>query len=162
MKDGRLVSEILDSFDLTGSLRAAGELAGCSPNTVAGWVAKRDRGELGGLVAPARRGRVIDPFMGKIEEWVEHSKGKIRAGKAHKKLLVLGCGGSDRTTRRAVASVEASWRAGRLWVYRPWIVEPGMWAQWDWGQGPQLRCHLPARRSRRVTNLGWRGVAIGW
>jgi hypothetical protein len=37
--------------------------------------------------------------------------------------------------RRAVAEVKASWRAGRRRVYRPWIVEPGMWAQWDWGQG---------------------------
>jgi hypothetical protein len=23
-------------------------------------------------------------------------------------------------------------------VYRPWIVEPGMWAQWDWGSGPRV------------------------
>ncbi len=66
MKDGKEVTEILESFDLTGSLRAAGELAGCSPHTVAGWVAKRDRGELGELVAPACRGRMIDPFMASL------------------------------------------------------------------------------------------------
>lgn len=44
MKDGKQVTEILEAFDLTGSFRAAA-LAGCSPNTVAEWVAKRDRGE---------------------------------------------------------------------------------------------------------------------
>jgi hypothetical protein len=32
------VVEILEAFDLTGSLRAASELAGCSPNTVARYV----------------------------------------------------------------------------------------------------------------------------
>jgi len=138
VKDGKEVTEILESFDLTGSLRAAGELAGCSPNTVAVWVAKRDRGELGELVAPARRGRMIDPFMGKIEEWVEHSKAKIRADKCHEKLVALGFEGSERTVRRAVAEVKGSWRSGRRRVYRPWLVEPGMWAQWDWGQGPQV------------------------
>ena len=138
MKDGKEVTEILDSFDLVGSFRAAGELAGCSPNTVAGWVAKRDRGELGDLVAPVRRDRVIDPHMAKIEEWVEHSKAKIRADACHGKLVALGFEGSGRTVRRAVAEVKASWRSGRRRVYRPWIVEPGMWAQWDWGQGPYV------------------------
>jgi len=138
VKDGKEVTEILESFDLTGSLRAAGELAGCSPNTVAEWVARRERGELGGLVAPACRGRMIDPFMGKIEEWVEHSKAKIRADVCHEKLVALGFEGSARTVRRAVAEVKGSWRSGRRRVYRPWIVEPGMWAQWDWGQGPVI------------------------
>jgi transposase len=149
VKDGKEVTEILESFDLVGSLRAAGELAGCSPNTVAEWVARRDRGELGELVGLVRRGRMIDPFMGKIEEWVEHSKGKIRADKCHEKLEALGFEGSERTVRRAVAEVKGSWRAGRRRVYRPWIVEPGMWAQWDWGQGPVI--------DGRVVNLfcGW-------
>ena len=38
--------EILEAFDLTGSYRDAGELAGCSHHTVAAWVAKRDAGVL--------------------------------------------------------------------------------------------------------------------
>lgn len=138
MKDGKEVTEILEAFDLTGSFRAAGELAGCSPNTVAAWVAKRDRGELGGLVEPVRRERVIDPWLPKIEEWVDRSHGKIRADVCHDKLVALGFEGSDRTVRRAVAEVKVSFRAGRRRVYRPWIVEPGMWAQWDWGQGPTI------------------------
>lgn len=53
----------------------------------------------------------------------------------HDKLVALGFDGSDRTVRRAVAEAKASFRAGRRRVYRPWIVEPGMWAQWDWGHG---------------------------
>lgn len=73
MKDGKQVTEILEAFDLTGSFRAAGELAGCSPNTVADWVAKGGRGGLGDLAEPVRRGRLLDGFLPKIEEWVDRS-----------------------------------------------------------------------------------------
>ncbi len=125
MKDGKQVTEILEAFDLTGSFRAAGELAGCSPNTVADWVAKRDRGELGDLAEPVHRERLLDEFLPKIEEWVDRSQGKIRADKCHERLETLGYAGSDRTVRRAVAEVKASLRSGRRRVYRPWIVEPG-------------------------------------
>jgi transposase len=138
VKDGKQVTEILEMFDLTGTYRAAGELAGCSPNTVAEWVARRERGELGELAEPVRRERLLDEFLPKIEEWVDRSNGRIRADKCHEKLEVLGYTGSDRTVRRAVAEVKAAFRAGRRRVYRPWIVEPGMWAQWDWGQGPAI------------------------
>ena len=54
----------------------AGELAGCSNHTVAGWVTKRDEGRLSGE-GPIRRERIIDPFLDKIEEWVERSQVKI-------------------------------------------------------------------------------------
>lgn len=138
VKDGKEVQEILEAYDLTRSFRAAGELAGCSPNTVAEWVAKRDRGEPVDLAEPLRRERKMDPFLPKIEEWVDRSQGKIRADACHDKLVALGYDGSDRTVRRAVAEVKAAFRSGRRRVYRPWIVEPGMWAQWDWGQGPTI------------------------
>ena len=118
VKDGKQVTEILEAFDLTGSFRAAGELAGCSPNTVASWVAKRDRGELGSLGGPVRRDRKIDEFLPKIEEWVDRSQGRIRADVCHEKLVAQGYGGSDRTVRRAVAEVKASFRAGRRRVTR--------------------------------------------
>jgi hypothetical protein len=126
--------EILEAFDLTGSFRDAGELAGCSHHTVAAWVQRRDRGELGDG-GPVRRERITDPFLAKIEEWVERSHGKIRADVAFDKLVALGFDGSDRSVRRAVAEVKANHRRGRRRVYRPWIPEPGMWAQWDWGSG---------------------------
>ena len=44
----------------------------------------------GRSATPARRPQVIDAFLDKIEEWVEASKGRIRADKAHEKLLALG------------------------------------------------------------------------
>ena len=137
MKSREEIMEILEAFDLTGSFRDAGELAGCSHHTVAAYVAKRDAGELPDD-GPQRRERIIDPFLPKIEEWVERSAGKIRADVAFDKLTALGYTGSERTVRRAVAEVKANHRRGRRRVYRPWITEPGMWAQWDWGTGPTV------------------------
>jgi hypothetical protein len=137
VKSREEIMEILEAFDLTGSFRDAGELAGCSHHTVAAWVQRRDRGELPGG-EPVRRARITDPFLAKIEEWVERSDGKIRADVAFDKLVALGFNGSDRSVRRAVAEVKANYRRGRRRVYRPWIPEPGMWAQWDWGTGPVI------------------------
>lgn len=126
--------EILEAFDLTGSLRDAAELAGCSHHTVARYVAAR---QSGGLVArPLARPQLIDEFLPKIEEWMERSHGKIRADKAHEKLLALGYTGSQRTTRRAVARMRRAFKAGRVRVHRPWVTEPGMWLQYDFGDGP--------------------------
>src|SRR5512144_40886 len=76
------------------------------------------------------------PFLPKLEEWVQRSGGKLRADIAHSKLVDLGYQGSARTTRRAVAEVRADWRAGRTRVHRPWLPEPGMWVQYDFGDGP--------------------------
>jgi transposase len=137
VKSREEIMEILEAFDLTGSFRDAGELVGCSHHTVAHWVGRRDAGELpdGG---PVRRERLIDPYLPKIEEWVERSAGKIRADVAFEKLKALAFVGSERTVRRAVAEVKANCRRGRRRVYRPWIPEPGMWAQWDWGTGPSI------------------------
>ncbi len=133
--DGEIM-EILAAYDLTGSLRAAAELTGCSHHTVARHLAARDAGKP--IAEPAYRGRVTDPFMPKIEEWVEASKGKIRADKAHDKLIALGYEGSDRSTRRAVAQVRAAYRLGHVRVHRPWVTEPGMWLQYDFGDGPVI------------------------
>ena len=128
---------MLEAFDVAGSLRGAGDLAGVSHHTVARYVAERDAGELAGD-GPRRRGRIIDLFLPKIEEWVERSHAKIRADRAFDKLTALGYTGSERTVRRAVAEVKANHRRGRRRVYRPWSPEPGMWAQWDWGAGPVI------------------------
>ena len=137
MKSREEIMNMLEAFDLCGSLRGAGELAGVSHHTVARYVAERDAGESAGG-GPRRRERIIDPFLPKIEEWVERSGAKIRADVAFDKLAALGFAGSDRTVRRAVAEVKANYRRGRRRVYRPWIPEPGMWAQWDWGAGPVI------------------------
>ena len=48
MKSREEIMNMLEAFDLTGSFRDAGELAGCSHHTVAAYVAERDEGRLGG------------------------------------------------------------------------------------------------------------------
>ena len=132
MKSAKEIMNMLEGFDLTGSYRDAAELAGCSPNTVARYVSAREAGTLvPGAAAP--RPSVIDEFTPKLEELIERSKGKIRADVAHDKIVVMGFAGSERTTRRAVAEIRKAWRAGRRRVHRPWIPEPGMWAQYDLG-----------------------------
>jgi hypothetical protein len=128
------IMQILEAFDLTRSYRDAGELAGCSPNTVALWVARRDGGEL--TASTVSRPQLIDEFLPKLEEWMEASEGKVRADVAHDKLVVMGYTGSERTTRRAVACARRAWLAGHRRVHRPWVPEPGLWFQWDFGTGP--------------------------
>ncbi len=136
MKSAEEAMEILEAYDLTGSLRAAAELAGCSHNTVARVVAER---AAGGDGPPwAQRRLMIEPFLPKIEEWVEKSFGKIRADRVHDKLVLMGFAGSGRTTRRAVADAKRNWRAGRVRVHRPWVTEPGLWLQYDFGDGPVI------------------------
>jgi hypothetical protein len=137
VKSAEEIVNILEAYDLTGSLRDAAELAGCSHHTVARYVAAREQGRPvpGG---PARRAGVIDGFLPKLEELVERSKGKVRADVAHEKITAMGYAGSERTTRRAVAQLKAAWRAGRRRVFRPWVPEPGMWAQYDFGDGPRI------------------------
>lgn len=56
--------------------------------------------------ANVSRPKLLDAFMGKIEEWVERSEGKVRADVVHERLGVLGFPGDERTTRRAVAAVK--------------------------------------------------------
>ena len=124
MKSREEIMNMLEAFDLTGSLSGAGELAGDGPR---------------------RRERIIDPWLPKIEECVEQSYPKIHADRVFDKLTALGYASSERTVRWAVAEVKANGRRGRRRVNRPWIPEPGMWAQWDWGAGPVI--------SGRRTNL---------
>ena len=72
-KSGREAMEILEAFDLLQCAHAAAELAGCDPKTVRRIVAMRDAG--GDLSTTARRPTVVDPFLEKVEEWVDRSKG---------------------------------------------------------------------------------------
>ena len=137
LKTPEEVMEILEAFDATGSLRAAAELAGCDHKTVGHWVRARDAAG-GGLPAPVRARPRVDAFAEKIEEWVRRSRGRIRADVAHRKLVAIGYQGSERTTRRAVAEAKRRWRAGHGRRTRPWITEPGLWMQWDYGAGPEI------------------------
>ncbi len=137
MKSYEETMEILAAYDLTGSYRATSQLTACSPNTVTSLVTKRNNGTLQ-TSGTARRTRITDPYMPKIEEWVEQSRAKIRSDVAHRKLLTLGYTGSDRSTRRALKEIKDAYEHGHRRVYRPWIPEPGMWAQFDWGWGPKI------------------------
>ena len=137
MKSAEEIMNILEAYDLTGSLRDAAELAGCSHHTVARYVAGREQGRAVPGTA-ARRPGVIDEFLPKLEELVERSKGKIRADVAHEHIAAMGYAGSERTTRRAVAGLKQAYAAGRRRVHRPWVAEPGMWAQYDFGDGPRV------------------------
>jgi transposase len=158
LKSAEEIMEILDAYDLTGSFRDAAELAGCSHHTVASYVAARSEGRSGGG-GYAARSQLVDEFLPKVEEWVDHSRGKIRADKAHEKLLALGYQGSERTTRRAVAEVKAAYRAGRVRVHRPWVTEPGMWLQYDFGDGPVV---AGVKTTLFVAWLAWCRFRIVW
>jgi transposase len=137
LKNSEEVMEILEAFDLTGTLRGAAELAGCDHKTVAHWVRAREEAG-GGLPAPVRARPRVDAFAEKIEEWVDRSRGRIRADVAHQRLVAMGYLGSERTTRRAVAEAKRRWRAEHGRRTRPWVTEPGLWMQWDYGDGPKV------------------------
>jgi hypothetical protein len=100
--------------------------------------------------------------MPKIEELVDGSRGKIRADVAHRKIAAMGYRGSERSTRRVVAEVKEAWRAGRRRWYRPWIPEPGMWLQWDWGDGPQIRSRKTQLFSAWLAWSRFRVVIPAW
>lgn len=135
-KSDREIMEILEAYDLTRCAHSAGQLAGCDPKTVQRYVAVRDAG--GDPFDRAARPKLIDPFLPKIEELVDRSQGKIRADRVHERLVAMGLTGTERTTRRAVRAAKDAWRAGRRRTYRPWVPEPGLWLQFDWGAGPKV------------------------
>ena len=160
MKSAEEIMEILEAYDLTGSFRDAAELAGCSHHTVAGYVARRDAGLVGRPVVA--RPMLIDGFLPQVEAWVQNSQGKVRADVVHERLVAVGFTGDERTTRRVVAQVKAGWRAGRRRTYRPWITEPGLWLQFDWGAGRWCPARTADRGRRCCSARGWRGRGSGW
>jgi len=135
-KSDREIMEILEALDATGVAHSAAPLCNADPKTVRRYALARDLGRP--VTAPVLRPKLIDPFLDKVEEWVDRSEGKVRADVVHERLAAMGFGGNERTTRRAVAVAKARWRAGHRRTYRPWITEPGLWLQWDWGKGPQV------------------------
>jgi len=133
-KSDREIMEILEAFDATGCAHSAAALAGVDPKTVRRYAAKREAGAP--LDEPVRRPRIIDSFRAKIAEAVETSEGAVRADVLHERLVAMGFPGDERTTRRAVAEAKAAYAEGHRRSYRPWITEPGLWLQFDWGAGP--------------------------
>jgi transposase len=127
--------DVLEAFDLTKSFRAAAQLTGVDHHTVARYVAARACGQELDDDA-AERAKKSDGFADKIADWVDRSSGKIRADVVHDRLVAMGYTGSERTTRRVVATLKATWRHDHHRVYKPWIPEPGLWLQYDFGDGP--------------------------
>ena len=137
MKQPEEAMEILEAYDATGSLRGAAALAGCDHKTVARLVAARDAAG-GGLPERARQRPLVDPFAAKIDELVDRSRALARADVVHGVLVAMGYQGSYRTTRRAVAEAKRRWRNKHGRRTRPWIPQPGLWLQWDYGDGPEV------------------------
>ncbi len=135
-KSNQEIMEILEAFDLTRSYRAAAQLSGTDHKTVAHYVQRRDAGY--DPYRRVRRARLVDLYAEKIEEWVDHSHAQVRADVAYDRLVAMGFAGDERTVRRAVAAAKAGYQAGHRRTYRPWIPEPGMWLQYDWGWGPVI------------------------
>ena len=157
LKKSEEVMEILEAFDLAGSLRGAAELAGCDHKTVAHWVRARDAAG-GGLPVAARRRPMVDGFAEKIDELVERSKGRIRADKAHETLVAMGYLGSERTTRRAVAEAKRVWRVRARAPHA--AVAAGARAVDAVGLRRRTRDRGPCGRCCSVR--GWRGRGFGW
>lgn len=131
--------EMLEFYDLTGSYRAAAALAGVDHHTVRARVAARAAG-----VDPAgrvERPKATDAYADKIVEWIDLSHGRIRADRVHEKLEAMGYTGSERTTRRVVEALKVEWRRDDTRAYKPWLPEPGLWLQWDYGDGPWVDGH---------------------
>lgn len=100
-KSDREIMEIFEALDATGCPHSAAVPTGVDPKTARRYARMRDAGRP--VDERVRRPTLIDPFMPKIEEWVERSQGKVRADKLRERLVLLGFTGDERTTRRAVA-----------------------------------------------------------
>lgn len=136
MKFKEQVMEILEAYDLVGTYAGAASLLGCSHHTVERHVVARDAGRP--LAVRQTRTRLTEPFEAKIAEWVERSGGKIRGDKVHEKITQMGYTGAPRTTSYAVKREKTKYRARTVRVHKPWIVEPGGWIQYDFGDGPHI------------------------
>jgi hypothetical protein len=117
-KSDREIMEILEAFDVTGVAHSAASLCEADPDTVRRYAQARDLGRP--VSVPAARPKLIDPFLEKIEEWVEWSAGKVRADVAHDRLAAMGFTGTERTR---LVRFTASWPSS---VSRPQPPLPQM------------------------------------
>ena len=139
----REIMGILGAFDLTRRPWTAAQLTGCDAKTVRRYVARREAGQ--DPLEPARLRTIAEngpavmyEYGTKLEESVERSRGAVRADVVHRRLEALGHSGDERTTRRAVVLAKSAYRQGRRRTYRPWVPDPGVWLQYDWGKGPAI------------------------
>ena len=50
--------------------------------------------------------------------------------------MAMGFVGSECTTRRVVARLKREYFRSTHRIYKPWVTEPGMWLQFDYGKVP--------------------------
>jgi transposase len=128
--------EILEAYELMGTVNGAASLLGVSHHTVQRYLDARNEGHQ--VVVRKPQAKLIDPYLADVVQMIEWSKGKIRADKVHGKILKLGYTGSLRTTSYAVRQEKLRWRAAHQRVHRPWVPQPGLWLQYDFGEGPVI------------------------
>lgn len=162
--------QILQVYDQTLSFRETARVCGCSPSTVIAKVQDREAG-LHDRPITRKRTSIVDPYRDKIAEMVSDSSGKVRARVVHRTIAGMGFAGSRRTTRTAVAAARKAYLKQNRRVFKPWITEPGRWAQFDWADGPvvdgqrsylfcawlswsRYRVVLPVRDRKRPATLG--------
>ena len=119
---------ILEAYDLTGTLRDTTELAG-SHYTAARYVAEQERSQAG-----RRAAGMIDEFLPKLEELIKQSRGEDprRRGprQDHRDGALLGPGAPRGGWWR---SPTLAWHSGRRRVFCLRVPEPGMRRQYDFG-----------------------------
>jgi hypothetical protein len=93
-KSDREIMDILEAFGATGVANSPAPLCGADPKTVRRCAQAQDRGRP--VTGPVLRPKMIDPFLRKIEEWVDRSKGQVRADKVHERLAAMGFAGTLR------------------------------------------------------------------
>lgn len=87
---------------------------------MAAWVAKREAGELPRADEPARRDRMIDPFLPKIQEWVERSQANCAPTWVFRKLRRIGFTGLRKHCAPGGRRGQAALAQRTTRVYRSW------------------------------------------
>ena len=147
--------EILEAFDLVGTLRGAAELAGLRPQDGRALRAPA-RAAGGGLPVPGRplpAGRSVRGEDRGVGGALARQDPRRQGPRAAGRDGLPGLGAHDAAGGRRG---QAAWRAGHGRSTRPWIPEPGLWMQWDYGEGP-----MSAGGRRCSSAPGWPGAATG-
>ena len=122
MQSSRRSQKILARYAILENARAVADELNVSHNTVLRVVrAHAD--------APPVRGprpSITDAHRGFIKELITNSGGKIRADVVYEALLDRGFEGSQRTTRRIVATLKQEYRlSSSRRAHQPWVTAPG-------------------------------------
>jgi transposase len=131
LKTAREELDIINAYEETGSMRAAGALCGTTHKTVKRVLERRASGQRPGRRRAPQPG-LADAFTDLIFGKVKTTDGRITAKRLLPVVRAAGYAGSARTLRRAVAVQKGKWRKARR-VYRPWIPEPGQHLLIDYG-----------------------------